>query len=68
MNAFVKKYQMGVVMEDYTLTSFNKAIERLLSKNLTVLKQNAKKAALDNSWEHQEKKILIIYRKLLALA
>ena len=68
MSAFVKKYQMGVVMEDYTFTSFNKAIERLLSKNLTVLKQNAKKAALDNSWEHQEKKILIIYRKLLVSA
>jgi glycosyltransferase involved in cell wall biosynthesis len=68
MSAFVKKYQMGIVMEDNTITSFNKAIERLLSMNLAVLKQNAKKAALDNSWEHQEKKMQIIYRKLLVSA
>jgi glycosyltransferase involved in cell wall biosynthesis len=68
MSEFVKKYQMGVVVEDDTVASLNEAIERLLSMNLTVLKQNAKKAALDNSWEHQEKKMQIIYRKLLLSA
>jgi glycosyltransferase involved in cell wall biosynthesis len=65
MSAFVKKHQMGVVMEDDTAKSFNKAIERLLSMNLAALKQNAKKAALDNSWEHQEKKLLTLYKNLL---
>ena len=65
MSAFVKKHQMGVVMEDDTATSFNKAVERLLSMNLAALKQNAKKAALDNSWEHQEKKLLTLYKNLL---
>jgi glycosyltransferase involved in cell wall biosynthesis len=65
MSAFVKKYQMGVVVEDDTVASLNEAIERLLSMDLTVLKQNAKKAALDNSWEHQEEKMQIVYQKLL---
>jgi glycosyltransferase involved in cell wall biosynthesis len=68
MSAFVKKYQIGIVVEDYSVASLNKAIEHLLSMNLTVLKQNAKKAALYNSWEQQEKKIQIVYRKLLVLA
>jgi glycosyltransferase involved in cell wall biosynthesis len=65
MSAFVKKYQMGVVVEDNTVASLNEAIERLLSMDLTALKQNAKKAALYNSWEHQEEKMQIVYQKLL---
>jgi len=68
MSEFVKKHQMGVVVKDDAVASLNEAIERLLSMDLTVLKQNAKKAALDNSWEHQEKKMQIIYRKLLLSA
>jgi len=31
---------------------------------LVVLRQNAKKAALDNSWEHQEKKMANVYKNL----
>ena len=65
MSEFVKKHQMGVVVEDETVASFNEAIERLLSMDLTVLKQNAKKAALDNSWECQEEKMRTNYQKLL---
>jgi glycosyltransferase involved in cell wall biosynthesis len=65
MSAFVKKNQIGVVVEDETVTSLNEAIERLLRMDLTVLKQNVKKAALDNSWEHQEEKMKTIYQKLL---
>jgi len=68
MSEFVKKHQMGVVVKDDAVASLNEAIERLLSMDLTVLKQNAKKAALDNSWEHQEKKMQIVYRKLLVSA
>jgi glycosyltransferase involved in cell wall biosynthesis len=65
MSAFVKKYQIGVVVEDYSVTSLNEAIERLLRMDLAALKQSAKKAALDNSWEHQEEKMRIIYKKLI---
>ena len=42
MSAFVKKNQIGVVVEDETVTSLNEAIERLLRMDLTVLKQNVK--------------------------
>jgi len=68
MSEFVKKYQMGIVVENNTVVSFKEAIEKLLSMNLSVLKNNSKKAALDNSWEKQEKKMQIIYRNLLASA
>lgn len=67
MSAFVKKYQMGVVVEDYSVASLNEAIEGLLSMDLAVLKQNAKKAALDNSWEHQEAKMIHSCQKFLNL-
>jgi glycosyltransferase involved in cell wall biosynthesis len=65
MGAFVKKNQMGLVLENYTVASLDETIERLLSMDLVVLRQNAKKAALDNSWEHQEKKMANVYKKLL---
>ena len=65
MRVFVKKNQMGVVVEDYSIASLNEAIERLLSMDLAALKQNAKKAALNNSWERQEEKMQTTYQKLL---
>jgi glycosyltransferase involved in cell wall biosynthesis len=65
MSAFVKKNQIGVVVEDETAASLNEAIERLLRMDLAVLKQNVKKAALDNAWERQEEKMQTIYQKLL---
>ena len=68
MSEFVKKNQMGAVVEVYTASSLNETIERLLRMNLVVLKHNAKKAALDNSWENQEEKMQTIYQKLLASA
>jgi glycosyltransferase involved in cell wall biosynthesis len=64
MGAFVKKNQMGLVLENYTVASLDETIERLLSMDLVVLGQNAKKAALDNSWEHQEKKMANVYKNL----
>ena len=65
MSEFVKKNQMGAVMENYTVASINEAIEQLLSMDLVVLRQNAKKAALDNSWEHQEKTMANVYKNVL---
>lgn len=62
---FVESHQMGVVVEDKTVESLNQAIEKLLYMDLTVLKKNAKKAALDNAWEHQEEKMRVVYKKLL---
>ena len=64
IGAFVKKNQMGIVMEDVTVKSFNKAIEKLLSMDMKILKQKAKEAARKNSWEHQEKIMRNVYQKL----
>jgi glycosyltransferase involved in cell wall biosynthesis len=64
ISSFVKKNQMGIIIEDVTVELFNKAIEQLLSMDMTMLKQKAKKAARDNSWEHQEKIMRNVYQKL----
>ena len=68
MAGFVESYQMGVVVETETIESVNDAIDRLLNMDLIELKQNAKKAAIVHSWEHQEKKIRAVYQKLLVSA
>jgi hypothetical protein len=63
MADLVKKYQIGVVVENYKDASLHKEIEKLLSMDLEMLKQNAKKVAIDYSWEHQENKMIPVYKK-----
>jgi len=65
MREFVVSNQMGIVVESDTIESVNQAINRLLSMDFTKLKRNAKKAALAHSWEYQEDKMLVVYKKLL---
>lgn len=65
MREFVESHQMGSVVEEETVESLNKAIDKLLYMDLKVLKQNAKKAALENAWEHQEEKMQAVYKTLL---
>lgn len=67
MRGFVGYHQMGVVVEDETTDSLNKAIRKLLCMDLTVLRKNATKAGLENAWETQEKKMQASYKKLLEI-
>ena len=65
MSEFVKKYQMGVVVIKNTVEDFNHVIDKLLRTDISILSQNSRKAALENSWEQQEAKMKIIYQILL---
>ena len=65
MREFVELHQMVVVVEEETIASINEAIDKLLYMDLSFLKQNAKKAALANAWDHQEKKMRAVYKTLL---
>ncbi|MDR9498526.1 MAG: glycosyltransferase family 4 protein [Hydrogenovibrio sp.] len=68
MREFVESHQMGVVVKEDTVESLNEAIEQLLNMDLPLLKNNAKKAALNNSWAHQEVKMRTVYQTLLESA
>ena len=65
MSNFVKTHQMGIAIMNDTAENVNFSIDRLLSMDLHKLKLNAKKAALKNSWEIQEKKMISVYQKFL---
>ena len=65
MSNFVKTHQMGITIMNDTAENVNFSIDKLLSMDLNKLKQNAKKAALSNSWESQEKKMNSVYQKFL---
>ena len=65
MSNFVKTHQMGITIMNDTAENVNFSIDKLLSMDLNKLKQNAKKAALSNSWESQEKKMISVYQKFL---
>lgn len=68
MSNFVKTHQMGIIIKNDSVENVNFTIDKLLSLDLNKLKQNAKKAALANSWENQEKKMITIYQKFLKRA
>lgn len=59
------KTNCGLNVDPYNPKEIAEAIDKLLSMDLNKLKQNAKKAALANSWENQEKKMITIYQKFL---
>ena len=65
MAQFVQQNKVGVVVEDETPASLNKAIALLLKMDLSTIKQNALLAAKEHSWETQEKKMVSAYSKLL---
>ncbi len=60
----VKKYNLGVVVDEDTPYGINNAIDKLLQMDFEVLKANALKFAKENSWEIQEKKMLAVYEEL----
>lgn len=65
MAEFVKENNSGFVFEGSTPQELNLIIDSVLKKDLSQIKENARKAALKNSWEHQEEKMLQAYRDLI---
>jgi glycosyltransferase involved in cell wall biosynthesis len=64
MKNIVNKYRSGVVVNGDTSLDLNNAIKKLLSGNLNDYKNNAKRMALELSWENQELVMLSTYNKI----
>jgi glycosyltransferase involved in cell wall biosynthesis len=65
MREFVEKYGFGLIAEEASPVGLYQAIDKILACDLETMKANAKHAAKENSWEHQEQKMLNAYAKLL---
>lgn len=65
MGAFVAANNLGVVAKDETPEGIASAIEALLEKDLSRLRENALKASKRYSWELQEKKMISAYKNFL---
>lgn len=65
MAEFVTQNNSGSVLKDMTVEALNNLIEQVLVQDLQQVKENARQAALNNSWEVQEKIMLDAYVKLL---
>lgn len=64
MAAFVQNHQMGGVIAEFTARAINAAIDEILAHDLKKLGDNAYRAACENSWDHQEEKMLSAYAKI----
>ncbi len=49
---------MGVVISNFSATSINRAIDNLLTQDLSAIKANAYCVACEHPWEVQEQKML----------
>ncbi|CUU68772.1 putative glycosyl transferase [Campylobacter hyointestinalis subsp. hyointestinalis] len=64
MGYVVKKYKLGVVVNNDTIDAINLAIDELLGMDMANLRCNALKFAKEYCWENQEIKMLNEYKKL----
>lgn len=65
MSDLVKKYEIGLVIEEEKTATINFAIEKIQQLDIGLLKQNLKKCAIENSWEMQEDKMIKEYKRFL---
>lgn len=65
MSKLVEENNMGGIISDFSANGINQAIDDFLTQNLNNIKNNAYKVACENSWEIQEKKMLIAYQNIL---
>ena len=64
MSVLVVENNMGVVINNFTPTGINKALDGFLKKDLTQMKLNAYRVANENAWEIQEQKMLTAYKHM----
>lgn len=64
MSRFVEDNSIGVVINDLTSATINKAIDKFISLDKKKLRENLRRASKANSWEQQEKKVLFVLQKL----
>lgn len=67
MSEIVNKNHMGMVIEDFSPTGINSAINSLLQQDFQTLKSNAYITACNNSWEIQENKMLSAYKTMFKI-
>lgn len=65
MREMVENYNMGLVVDDSNIESINDTIDCLLTKDLDVMRLNARNAAENHAWEIQEENMLAVYRDQL---
>lgn len=64
MRKIIQNYQCGLLIENMSTDAVKKAITTLLQSNLTVLSDNSRRFAIENSWAHQEPKLFQLYREV----
>lgn len=66
MSECVLNNNIGTVIYDYTPLEINKKLDELLSQDLSELRENSYRFAINNSWEKQEAKLIKAYMALIS--
>ena len=65
MKDFMKTYNAGVCAEPDNIDSITNAIKSVMQKDYNLLSKNARKMAVENCWEEQEKVLVNLYKDLV---
>lgn len=63
MSGLVAEYEMGGVVEDFSVQGVNRAIDKLIKGDLNKMRNNAYRAACDHAWEIQDQKLIAAYKQ-----
>lgn len=66
MAGVVQEYEVGAVLNDYSVESINASVDDLINRDLSRLSENAYIFAQANAWEEQEKVMLDGYHRMLS--
>lgn len=63
MKSYVDTYECGFILGSQEPAELLRLIDTIMSSNISVFKENARRGALDNNWQEQEKIMLKYYKK-----
>jgi len=64
MGGIVRQNKMGAVINNFSPDSINQALNEFLQEDLTQMKRNAYRVAIENCWEVQEEKMMDAYKTM----
>jgi len=66
-SAIIQLYQIGNVIQEYSVKGINNAIDEMLEKNFIEMQEHLIKAKNELHWEKEEQALILVYKDILEI-
>jgi helix-turn-helix protein len=63
----IQLYQIGNVIQEYSVKGINHAIDEMLEKNFIEMQEHLIKAKNELHWEKEEQALILVYKDILEI-